>query len=146
VFLKFKKINHAIAAASDRGTVVTLATTNSKLTTQLEASRAYIKKFKEEITDLKAKMKPEWQSQRPAKTTSNDNYCWSHCYQFYKDHSSATCKAHKCGHKKKAMKSNSRAESSGDIMMWRGWRDIYVPKCQVLILFIRNVLVVHFTG
>jgi hypothetical protein len=44
--------------ASDRGTVVTLTATNSKLVTLRKAYRAYIKKLKEEITDLKVKMKP----------------------------------------------------------------------------------------
>jgi cell division protein FtsB len=44
--------------ASDRGTVATLTATKDKLASQLEAYQAYIKKLKEEITDLKAKMKP----------------------------------------------------------------------------------------
>jgi predicted RNase H-like nuclease (RuvC/YqgF family) len=47
-----------MATASDRGTVATLTATNSKLDAHLETSQAYIKKLKEEISDLKAKMKP----------------------------------------------------------------------------------------
>jgi hypothetical protein len=33
---------------------------NSKLSSQREASRDYIKKLKEDIVDLKAKMKQAW--------------------------------------------------------------------------------------
>jgi hypothetical protein len=40
---------------------------------QLEAYQVYIKKLKEDITDLKANIKPAWQGQRLAKMTSNDN-------------------------------------------------------------------------
>jgi predicted RNase H-like nuclease (RuvC/YqgF family) len=56
----------ATATASYRGTVTTLTVTNTKLATQLEASQEYIKKLKEEIAELKEKMKPFWQGQRPA--------------------------------------------------------------------------------
>jgi hypothetical protein len=95
-----------ITTAPDRGTVATLTVTNSRLTTQLEASQAYIKKLKEEITNLKVKMKPARQGQITAKITNNDNYCWSHGCQIHKDHTHASCKAPKDGHKTKAMKSN----------------------------------------
>jgi hypothetical protein len=71
----------ATAAASDRGTVATLTTTNSKLATQLESARALIAQLKKEIAQLKSKLKPAWQGQRPVKTTNNDSYCWSHGYQ-----------------------------------------------------------------
>jgi hypothetical protein len=37
---------------------VTLTATNSKLAMQLEAYQVYIKKLKEDITDLKANIKP----------------------------------------------------------------------------------------
>jgi hypothetical protein len=94
-----------IATASDHRTVMTLTATNSKLTMQLEASQAYIKKLNEEIADLNVKMKPAWQGQIPTKMTINDNYLWSHGYQNHKDHTSASCKAPKDGHKT-ATKSN----------------------------------------
>jgi hypothetical protein len=71
----------ATATASDRGTVATLTTTNSKLATQLEATHELIAQLKNEIATLKSKIKPEWQGQRPVKTTNNDSYCWSHGYQ-----------------------------------------------------------------
>jgi phage shock protein A len=45
---------------SDRGTVATLTTTNSKLTTQLEAAQAQIAQLKYEIPNLKNKIKPAW--------------------------------------------------------------------------------------
>jgi uncharacterized protein YukE len=73
--------------------VTTLPAANSKLATQLEASQPYIKKLKDEMADLKAKIKSAWQGQIPAKMTSNNTHCWSHGYQVHKDHTSATCNA-----------------------------------------------------
>jgi predicted RNase H-like nuclease (RuvC/YqgF family) len=64
----------ATATASDRGTVATLTATNVKLAVQLGTSQANIKKLKEEISDLKAKIKPACQGQRSSKSTRNDNY------------------------------------------------------------------------
>jgi phage host-nuclease inhibitor protein Gam len=52
-----------------------LTATNAKLAAQLETYQACIKKLKEEIDELKAKIKPAWQGQRPAKLTSSNNYC-----------------------------------------------------------------------
>jgi hypothetical protein len=71
----------ATATASDRGTVATLTTTNAKLATQLEAAHALIAQLKSEIATLNIKIKPVWQGQRPARTTNNDSYCWSHGFQ-----------------------------------------------------------------
>jgi hypothetical protein len=68
----------ATATESDRSTVVTLTTTNTKLATQLEAAHALIVQLKKESVTLKIKIKPVWQGQRPARTTNNDSYCWSH--------------------------------------------------------------------
>jgi phage shock protein A len=48
----------ATVMASDRGTVATLTATNAKLDAQLESSQEYIKMLKEEISNLKAKIKP----------------------------------------------------------------------------------------
>jgi predicted RNase H-like nuclease (RuvC/YqgF family) len=81
----------ATATASDRGTVATLTTTNAKLANQLEAAHDLIAQLKSEIATLKNKIKPAWQGQRPARTTNNDSYCWSHVYQVAKSHTSATC-------------------------------------------------------
>jgi hypothetical protein len=53
----------ATATASDRGTVAKLTTTNSKLSTQLEAAHALIAQLKNEIATLKSKIKPAWQGQ-----------------------------------------------------------------------------------
>jgi hypothetical protein len=53
----------ATATASDRGTVVTLITTNVKLANQLEADNALIAQLKSEIATLKIKIKPVWQGQ-----------------------------------------------------------------------------------
>jgi hypothetical protein len=94
----------ATATASDRGTVVTLTTTNAKLATQLEAAHALIAQLKSEIATLKIKIKPVWQGQRPARTTNNDSYCWSHGFQAAKSHTSATCNIRKAGHQETAMK------------------------------------------
>jgi hypothetical protein len=80
----------ATSTASDRGTVGTLTTTNAKLANQLEAAHALITQLKNKIATLKNKIKPAWQGQRPAKTTNNDSYCWSHGYQVAKSHTSAT--------------------------------------------------------
>jgi hypothetical protein len=88
----------ATATASDRGTVATLATTNAKLATQLEAAHALIAQLKSKIVTLKIKIKPLWQGQRPARTTNNDSYCWSHGFQVAKSHTSATCNVRKAGH------------------------------------------------
>jgi hypothetical protein len=44
----------------DCGTVATITTTNDKLSSQLEAAKAYIKMLKDEILALKAKLKPAW--------------------------------------------------------------------------------------
>jgi hypothetical protein len=49
-----------VATASDRDTVATLTTINAKLPAQLEASQAYVKKLKDDISDLKMKIKPAW--------------------------------------------------------------------------------------
>jgi uncharacterized protein YlxW (UPF0749 family) len=97
----------ATATASDRGTVETLTTTNSKLVTQLEAAHAQIAQLKNEIATLKNKIKPAWQGQRLVKTTNNDSYCWSHGYQVAKSYMSATCNMKKSGHQDAANKSNT---------------------------------------
>jgi hypothetical protein len=99
----------ATATASDRGTVETLTTTNAnaKLATPLEAAHAQIIQLKNEIATLKNKIKPAWQGQRPAKTTNNDSYCWSHGYQVAKSHTSATCNMKKSGHQDAVNKSNT---------------------------------------
>jgi hypothetical protein len=52
-----------------------LAAATAKLASQLVAPQAYIKKLKEEIAELKAKMKPAWQGRILEKMTSNDSYC-----------------------------------------------------------------------
>jgi hypothetical protein len=96
----------ATATASDRGTVVTLTTTNAKLATQLEAVQAQISQLKDEIMALKNKIKPAWQGQRPRNTTNNDSYWWSHGYQVAKSHTSATCNMKKSGHKDAATKTS----------------------------------------
>jgi predicted RNase H-like nuclease (RuvC/YqgF family) len=97
----------ATATASDRGTVATLTTTNSKLATQLEAAHALIAQLKNEIATLKSRIKPAWQGQRPIKTTNNDSYCWSHGYQVAKSHTSATCNMKKSRHQDAATKGNT---------------------------------------
>jgi hypothetical protein len=96
----------ATATASNRGTVATLTTTNVKLAKQFEAAQAQIAQLKDEIAALKNKIKPDWQGQRPHKTTNNDSYCWSHGYQVAKSHTSVTCNMKKSGHKDAATKSN----------------------------------------
>jgi hypothetical protein len=88
----------ATETASDRGTVVTLTTTNAKLATHLEAAHALIAQLKSEIATLNLKIKPLWQGQRLARTTNNDSYCWSHGFQVAKLHTSATCNVRKTGH------------------------------------------------
>jgi hypothetical protein len=90
--------------ASDRRTVATLTTTNAKLANQLEAAHALIAQLKNEIATLKNKIKPAWQGQRPAKTTNNNSYCWSHGYQVAKSHTIATCNMKKNGHQDAATK------------------------------------------
>jgi hypothetical protein len=97
----------AIATDSDRRTVATLTTTNAKLATQLEAAQAQIAQLKDEIAALKNKIKPDWQGQRPIKTTNNDSYCWSHGYQVAKSHTSATCNMKKSGHEDAENKNNT---------------------------------------
>jgi hypothetical protein len=94
----------ATATASDRGTVATLTTTNTKLENQLEAAHALIAQLKSEIATLKIKIKPVWQGQRPTRTTNNDSYCWYHGYQVAKSHTSATCNVRKTGHQENATK------------------------------------------
>jgi hypothetical protein len=94
----------ATATSSDRVTVATLTMTNSKFATQLEAAHAIITQLKSEITTLKIKIKPVWQEQRPARTTNNDSYCWSHGFQVAKSHTSATCNVRKAGHQETATK------------------------------------------
>jgi hypothetical protein len=96
----------ATAAASDRGTVATLTTTNAKLATLLEAAHAQIAHLKNEIATLNNKIKPAWQGKRPVKTTNNDSYCWSHGYQVAKSHTSATCNMKNSGHQDAENKSN----------------------------------------
>jgi hypothetical protein len=93
-----------MTTASDRGTVVTLTTTNAKLVNQPEAAHALITQLKSEIATLKSNIKPAWQGQRPAKTTNNDSYCWSHGYHVAKLHTSATCNVRKNGHQDAATK------------------------------------------
>jgi hypothetical protein len=94
----------AMATASDRGTVAALTTTNAKLANQLEAAHALIAQLESQIATLKIKIKPVWQGQRPARTTNNDSYCWSHGYQVAKSHTSATCNVRKTGHQETATK------------------------------------------
>jgi hypothetical protein len=92
----------ATATASDRSTVATLTATNAKLATQLEAAHTLIAQLKKEIATLKIKIKPVWQGQRPARTTNNDSYCWSHGFQVAKSHTSSTCSLRKTGHQENA--------------------------------------------
>jgi hypothetical protein len=92
------------ATASDCGTVATLTTTNAKLATQIEAAHALIAQLKSEIATLKIKIKPVWQGKRPARTTNNDSYCWSHGFLVAKSHTSATCNVRKAGHQETATK------------------------------------------
>jgi hypothetical protein len=96
----------ATSTASNRGTVANLTTTNAKLATQLEAAQVQIAQLKDEIADLKNKIKPAWKGQRPVKTMNTNIYCWSHGYQVAKSHTSATCNMKKSGHKDTATKSN----------------------------------------
>jgi hypothetical protein len=96
----------AVATAWDRETVAFLTATNAKLTLQLETSQAYVQKLKEDIAQLKLKLKLAWQGQRPPKMTNNNNYFWSHGYQVHNGHTSATCKNQKEGHKTEATKAN----------------------------------------
>jgi hypothetical protein len=97
----------ATATASDRGTVATLTTTNTRLANPLEAAHALIAQLKNEIATLKTKIKPAWQGQRPVKTTNNDSYCWSHGYQVAKSHTSAACNMKKSVHQDAATKINT---------------------------------------
>jgi hypothetical protein len=101
----------ATATASDRVTVATLTTTNTKLDIQLEIDHAYTKTLNEEVVALKANIKLAWQGQSLTKSTRNANYFWSHGYQVHKDHTGATCKARKDG-----PHGRSRV---GKRMMWR---------------------------
>jgi hypothetical protein len=94
----------ATATASDRGTVVTLTTTNAKLANQLEDYHALIAQLKKEIATLKNKIKPAWQGQRPIKRTNKNSYCWSHGYQVAKSHTSAICNMKRSGHQYAATK------------------------------------------
>jgi hypothetical protein len=80
--------------------------TNAYLTLKIETSQAYAKKLKEDIVQLKLKIKPFWQGQRPDKTTENDNHFWSHGYQVDNKHTIASFKNPKEGHKKEAIKNN----------------------------------------
>jgi hypothetical protein len=86
--------------------VAIVTANNAKLTLQLETSQVYVQKLKEEIVQLKLKIKPAWQGQRPAKTKNNDNYWWSHGYPVHNEHTSASCKNQNEGHKKEAAKTN----------------------------------------
>jgi small-conductance mechanosensitive channel len=97
----------ATAMASDSETVATLTATNVKLASQLEAAEAYSKTIKDEISALRANIKPACQGQRPAKSTNNNDYCWSHGHQVHKDHTSATCKARKYRHQETSNKDNT---------------------------------------
>jgi hypothetical protein len=110
----------ATATASDRGTVPTLTTNNAKLATQLETAQAYIAQLKDKIANLKNKIKPAWQGQRPHKTTKNDSYCWSHGYQVAKSHTSATCNMKKSGNKDTATKKQPYGRSPVGQRMRRG--------------------------
>jgi hypothetical protein len=94
----------ATTTASHWGTVATLTKTNAKLANQVEAAHALIAQLNTKIATLKIKIKPVWQGQRPARTTNNDRYCWSHGYQVAKSHTSATCNVRKDGHQENATK------------------------------------------
>jgi hypothetical protein len=108
------------ATASDRSTLATLTTTNSKHANQLEADHALIAQLKIEIATLKIKIKSEWQGQRPTRTTNNDSYFWSHGYQVAKSHTSATCNIRKTGHQENATSQYHGWSSMGQRMIRRG--------------------------
>jgi hypothetical protein len=55
------------------GTVAMLTAANAKLASQLEAAQSYTKMLKDEILAHKAKLRPVWQGQRPAKSRNNNN-------------------------------------------------------------------------
>jgi hypothetical protein len=102
----------ATAMASDRSKVARLTTTNAKLATQLEAAHALIAQLKCEIATLKIKINLA-QGQRPARTTNNDSYCWSHGYQVAKSHTSATCKVRKTRHQE----SETKVDTMGGVQL-----------------------------
>jgi hypothetical protein len=90
--------------ALDCGTGATLTAINAKFASQMEAAKLYINVIKDEILALKANIKPAWQGQRTAKSTNNNDYCWSYGKQVHNEHMSATCKVRKDGHQKMATK------------------------------------------
>jgi hypothetical protein len=95
-----------VATASDHKTVAILTANNAKLLLQLKTSQACVQKLKEDIEQLKLKLKPAWQGQRTPKMTNNDNYFWSHGYQVHNGHTSASCKNQRECHRTEVTKAN----------------------------------------
>ena len=91
--------NLATATSSDRKAMETLTNTVANLTQQLQSKDA-------EIKQLKDKLRNNNRTRAPAK--DNGSYCWSHGYMVAKNHTSASCRSPKEGHKQENKKKNSR--------------------------------------
>jgi hypothetical protein len=107
--------NLATATSADSETVATLTRSIATLIDQLKAKDIWAKSQEAEVRRLlgvQGHTRPAADTSTPttyvrkAYRTNNDNYCWSHGYQFGLNHTSANCTKTAPGHKDNAIKSN----------------------------------------
>jgi hypothetical protein len=129
--------NLATATAYDRNIVSQLSTTNGNLIAALADATALLDRAQADIKALQVKMSQittQQQRQRQSRPNNNkssysaavtgrkfhnNNYCWTHGYHIHDEHTSASCRFPKEGHKKEATRKDTMngAEKDKDLVM-----------------------------
>ena len=102
--------NLAVATAADRNTIAALTATIQQLTQSLD--RAQVELAKRPMTAPSPTGNPRRDPARAAERFRYGNYCWSHGFRCGKEHTSATCKWPKEGHKREATVTNQLGGST----------------------------------
>jgi hypothetical protein len=104
----------ATATASDRSIVARLAETNAAQNAKIEQQAAQLTTARIELATLRSKLaalkgthfsdnRPNTSSdRRPRQFPPNTNYCWTHGYSVFRNHTSQGCAGPKEGHQREA--------------------------------------------
>jgi len=97
--------NLAAATATDRAALAALTSTNEHLSKQLSSVTKSLTQALDKIQRLESLVKSNTSNSTPISNYDHQllrPYCWSHGFRVSRNHNSATCKAPKEGHQKKA--------------------------------------------
>ena len=116
--------NLAYMMSSDKAQMEALATTNATLVTQVKELTATNARLAKEITTLTgiiatmaggtAKATPAATAKKSEAGYDPNGYCWSHGYRVHYNHTSATCRSKKPGHKDEANRKNPMGGSESN--------------------------------